>query len=61
MDLTNTSTIVALTNYADRLEHRHEAAPLLGNRHFYTSDFQIHRRANWTAAVKMHSIRTTAY
>ena len=60
MDITNVSTVEALRNYADRLEHRHEAPPLIGNRHFYTSDFQIHRRANWTAALKMHSVRTTA-
>jgi hypothetical protein len=60
MDITNISTVVALRNYADRLEHRHETPPLVGNRHFYTSDFQVHRRANWTAALKMHSVRTTA-
>ncbi len=60
MDVTNTSTAVALREYADRLEHRHEASPLVGNRHFYTSDFQVHRRATWTAALKMHSVRTIA-
>jgi len=37
MDVTNDSIAVALRNYADRLEHRHEAPPLVGNRHFYTS------------------------
>ncbi|CAF3964299.1 unnamed protein product [Rotaria sordida] len=60
MDVTNTSTAIALRDYADRLEHRHETPPLVGNRHFYTSDFQVHRRANWTIALKMHSVRTIA-
>jgi chondroitin AC lyase len=60
MDITNASTAAALYHYTDRLEHNHEAPPLVGNRHFYTSDFQVHRRANWTAALKMHSVRTTA-
>jgi hypothetical protein len=50
MDITNITTATALRNYADRLVHRH----------FYTSDFQIHRRANWTAALKMRSMRITA-
>ncbi|CAF1105904.1 unnamed protein product [Rotaria sordida] len=59
-DVTNTSTAVALREYADRLEHRHEAPLLVGNRHFYTSDFQVHRRATWIAALKMHSVRTIA-
>ena len=60
MDVTDNSTAVALRDYAGRLEHRHETTPLVGNRHFYTSDFQVHRRANWTAALKMHSVRTIA-
>ncbi len=47
-----------LTNFADRLSGQPNAALLLGNRHFYTSDYQVHRRANWTSAIKMQSIRT---
>jgi len=60
MDIRNTSTAVALYEYADRLEHHLQTSPLIGNRHFYTSDFQVHRRTNWTVALKMHSIRTIA-
>ena len=60
LDILNTSIAVALRNYADRLDHHHEALALVGNRHFYTSDFQVHRRATWTATLKMHSVRTTA-
>ncbi|CAF1172952.1 unnamed protein product [Adineta steineri] len=60
MDMTDNSTAIALCDYADRLEHRHDATPLIGNRHFYTSDFQVHRRVNWTAALKMHSARVIA-
>jgi chondroitin AC lyase len=60
MDVTDNFTAVALREYAGRLEHRHETPPLVGNRHFYTGDFQVHRRANWTAALKMHSFRTLA-
>ncbi len=60
MDVTDDSTAVALREYAGRIEHHHETPPLVGNRHFYTGDFQIHRRVNWTAALKMHSIRTIA-
>jgi chondroitin AC lyase len=47
-----------LLNFADRLDVKPNAVPLLGNKHFYTSDFQIHRRLNWTCAIKMQSIRT---
>lgn len=53
-------TAIALLNYAGRLEHDHDIQPLVGNRHFYTSDFQVHRRVNWTVALKMHSFRVIA-
>lgn len=59
-DVANNFTAAALRNYADRIDHRYEASPLVGNRHYYTSDFQVHRRATWTAALKMHSVRTIA-
>ena len=49
-----------LLNFADRLENRPNASQLLGNKHFYTSDYQVHRRGNWTSALKMQSIRTQA-
>jgi chondroitin AC lyase len=47
-----------LNNFADRLDKLPNATPLIGNKHFYTSDYQVHRRQNWTAAIKMKSIRT---
>ena len=51
-------TKVDLMNFAARLDKQPNAPLLLGNKHFYTSDFQVHRRQNWTAAIKMQSIRT---
>jgi chondroitin AC lyase len=50
-----------LNNFADRLDKRSNATLLIGNKHFYTSDYQIHRRENWTSAIKMQSNRTTPY
>ena len=47
-----------LVQFADRLSGQPNAALLLGNKHFYTSDYQVHRRTNWTSAIKMQSIRT---
>ncbi|CAF1070525.1 unnamed protein product [Didymodactylos carnosus] len=48
-----------LLNWADRLDALSDATPLVGNRHYYTSDYHVHRRANWTSTIKMQSIRTT--
>jgi chondroitin AC lyase len=48
-----------LNNLADRLDGLPNATALIGNNHFYASDYQIHRRANWTAALTMQSVRTT--
>ncbi|CAF3309654.1 unnamed protein product [Rotaria socialis] len=47
-----------LNNFADRLDKLPNATLLLGNKHFYTSDYHVHRRTNWTSAIKMQSIRT---
>jgi chondroitin AC lyase len=47
-----------LNNFADRLDNRPNATALIGNKHFYTSDYHAHRRANWSSAIKMQSIRT---
>jgi chondroitin AC lyase len=51
-------TKTELMNFADRLDNEPNAPLLIGNKHFYTSDYQVHRRANWTMAIKMQSIRT---
>jgi chondroitin AC lyase len=48
-----------LNNLADRLDGLSNATSLIGNNHFFVSDYQIHRRANWTAALTMQSVRTT--
>jgi chondroitin AC lyase len=56
VDSTNLKT--DLLNFADRLDAKASAVPLIGNKHFYTSDYQVHRRMNWTSAIKMQSIRT---
>ncbi|CAF0777841.1 unnamed protein product [Adineta ricciae] len=47
-----------LNNLADRLDHQANATALVGNKHFYTSDYHVHRRTNWSSAIKMQSIRT---
>jgi chondroitin AC lyase len=47
-----------LNNFADRLDKKPNARLLIGNKHFYTSDYHTHRRANWSAAIKMQSSRT---
>jgi chondroitin AC lyase len=47
-----------LNNFADRLDKLPNATPLIGNKHFYTSDYHVHRRKNWSAATKMQSTRT---
>ena len=52
-------TKIELINFADRLDNQSNATLLIGNRHFYLSDYQVHRRANWIFTIKMQSIRTT--
>ena len=49
---------IDLLNFIDCLAEQPNATLLLGNKHFYTSDYQIHRRSNWTSGIKMQSIRT---
>ena len=56
VDVNDTRT--DLLSFIDRLAGQPNATLLLGNEHFYTSDYQIHRRTYWTAAIKMQSIRT---
>ena len=34
--------------------------PIEGNRHFWDSDYHVHRRAGWMATVRMYSTRTIA-
>jgi chondroitin AC lyase len=52
------NTKIDLINFANRLDGYSNASLLIGNKHFFVSDYQVHRRANWTSAIKMQSIRT---
>lgn len=52
------STKLELINLANRLDGNANASALIGNRHFFVSDYQVQRRVNWVAAIKMQSIRT---
>ena len=58
-DLTELNdTKIELLNLANRLDGHANATLLIGNKHFFASDYQIHRRINWTSGIKMQSIRT---
>ena len=48
----------ALTAYADRVDGRVGAEPLIGHRHFYTSDYSVYRRPGFVVTLKLHSVRT---
>ena len=47
-----------LRAYADRMDGVVGAAPLVGNRHLYTSDFHVHRRPQYIVTLRTHSTRT---
>ena len=51
-------TRIELLNFADRLDGLSNASALIGNRMFFNSDYLVHHRQNWTAAIHMQSIRT---
>jgi chondroitin AC lyase len=51
-------TKIDLINLADRLDGQSNASALTGNKHFFVSDYQVHRRANWISTIKMQSVRT---
>jgi chondroitin AC lyase len=53
-------TRVELLNFADRLDNLPNATLLIGDKHFFTSDYHVHRRPNWIATIKMQSMRTQA-
>ena len=46
-----------LNNFADRLARKPNATALVGNKHFYTTDYQVHRRPKWTSGIRMQSPR----
>jgi chondroitin AC lyase len=51
-------TKVELINFADRLDNVPHTPQPIGNKHFFMSDYLVHRRANWTASIKIQSMRT---
>lgn len=51
-------TRAALMYFADHLDNIPNTPLLIGNRHFFASDYQVHRRSNWMSTIKMQSIRT---
>jgi chondroitin AC lyase len=51
-------TRIELMNFADRLDNKSSVTLLSGNKHFFVSDFQVHRRANWIFTIKIQSNRT---
>jgi chondroitin AC lyase len=54
----NNETRIELLNFASRLDNLPNTPLLIGNNHFFVSDYQVHRRANWIFTIKMQSIRT---
>ena len=51
-------TRTELKNLANRIDNLPNVPSLVGNRHFFGSDYQVHRRTNWTSSIKMQSWRT---
>ena len=51
-------TRIELMNFADRLDNKPNVPALVGNRHFFVSDYQSHRRPNWIFTIKLQSVRT---
>jgi chondroitin AC lyase len=49
---------VELRSFLDRWEHRPDAQPLVGHRHFWKSDYTVHRGRDYTITLRMHSERT---
>lgn len=47
-----------LTTFAQRLSGARNVAPLVGNRHFWKSDFMAHHRAGYYTSARMFSTRT---
>lgn len=48
---------VGFQRFAAQLSGR-PVPPLVGNRHFYCSDYMVHRRSSWVATIHMYSNRT---
>lgn len=48
-----------LINFADRLDNKPNTPVPIGNKHFFVSDYLVHRRANWMASIKTQSYATS--
>ncbi len=46
-----------LAQFAARLKNPKDAPPLVGNRHYYQSDYMAHSRAGYLASTRMYSTR----
>ena len=53
-----TTDAARLAAWVARVAFPRTAPPLVGNRHFFSSDYMVHRRPTWFASVKMFSQRT---
>ncbi len=47
-----------MVTFADRISGKPGAKPLVGNRHFWRSDYMAHHRPGYFAATRMDSVRT---
>lgn len=56
----STNCSAQLMRYADSIDGVAGTTPLVGNRHFFTSDYHVHRRPGFVATLKVHSVRTIA-
>jgi len=55
----NCNATAAVAAFAARLSGDSSPAnALVGNKHFWTSDYQVHRRPGWTVTLHMYSNRT---
>jgi chondroitin AC lyase len=50
----------AINAYVNRRLALPGAEPLVGNRHFYTSDFMVHRHNTWISTLRLQSKRNVA-
>ena len=51
-------TKIEMMNFADRLDGQPNASLLIGNKYFFASDYQVHRRSKWITTIKLQSPRT---
>ena len=52
------NTAANIIDFSNRVDNDPSATPLIGHRHFWTSDYAVHKRRNWTSAWHGTSRRT---